>query len=106
MASVEIKTKKWNSVFQTPAGSEANYIKKNQSGELKVIQLLIMKCYHDMNNIFLFFWNIMWSNILVVKHVAFALNKESKNANPQLHFILLREKCKNWQKILGNVYQF
>ena len=47
MASVEIKTKKWNSVFQTPAGSEANYIKKNGSGELKVIQLLIMKCYHD-----------------------------------------------------------
>ena len=47
MASVEIKTKKWNSVFQTPAGSEANYIKKNRSGELKVIQLLIMKCYHD-----------------------------------------------------------
>ena len=46
MASVEIKTKKWNSVFQTPAGSEANYIKKNRS-ELKVIQLLIMKCYHD-----------------------------------------------------------
>ena len=71
MASVEIKTKKWNSVFQTPAGSEANYIKKNGSGELKVIQLLIMKCYHDN---YLFFWNIMWSNILVVKHVAFALN--------------------------------
>ena len=47
MASVEIKTKKWNSVFQTPAGSEANYIKKNRSDELKVIQLLIMKCYHD-----------------------------------------------------------
>ena len=40
----------------------------------------------------------MWSNILVVKHVALALNKESKNANPQLHFILLREKCKNGQK--------
>ena len=47
MASVEIKTKKWNSVFQTPAGSEANYIKKNGSGELKVIQLLIIKCYQD-----------------------------------------------------------
>ena len=47
MASVEIKTKKWNSVFQTPAGSEANYIKKNRSGELKVIQPLIKKCYHD-----------------------------------------------------------
>ena len=47
MASVEIKTKKWNSVFQTPAGSEANFIKKNRSCELKVIQLLIMKCYHD-----------------------------------------------------------
>ena len=47
MASVEIKTKKWNSVFQTPAGSEANYIKKNRSDELKVIQLLIMKRYHD-----------------------------------------------------------
>ena len=47
MASVEIKTKKWNSVFHTPAGSEANYIKKNRSDELKVIQLLIMKRYHD-----------------------------------------------------------
>ena len=47
----------------------------------------------------------MFSNILLVKHVAFALNKESKNANRQLPFILLREKCKNWQKILGNVYQ-
>ena len=46
----------------------------------------------------------MWSNILVVKHVAFALNKESKNANPQLHFSLLSRKCKNWQKILGTVY--
>ena len=77
MASVEIKTKKWNSVFQTPAGSEANYIKKNRCGELKVIQLLIMKCYHD-----LFFWNIMWSNVLVAKHVAFALNKESKERQP------------------------
>ena len=47
MASVEIKTKKWHSVFQTPAGSEANYIKKNRSGELKVIQPLIKKCYND-----------------------------------------------------------
>ena len=47
VASVEIKTKKWNSAFQTSAGSEANYIKKNRSGELKVIQLLLMKRYHN-----------------------------------------------------------
>ena len=48
----------------------------------------------------------MWSNILVVKHEAFAKwTKKVKNANPVLHIVLLREKSENWQKILGNVYQ-
>ena len=52
------------------------------------------------------FWNIMWSNILVVKHEAFAKGtKKVKKANPILHIVLLGEKSENWQKILGNVYQ-
>ena len=48
----------------------------------------------------------MWSNILVVKHEAFAKwTKKVKNTNPILHIVLLGEKSENWQKILGNVYQ-
>lgn len=34
----------------------------------------------------------------MVKHVAFALNKEVKNANPILHIVLLGEKSLNWLK--------
>ena len=39
MASVEIGTKKWNTVFKTPAGSDAAYMKKGKTGELQVLQL-------------------------------------------------------------------
>ena len=47
----------------------------------------------------------MWSNILVVKHVAFALNKESKERQPYFaHCFTWRKKFK-LAKILGNVYQ-
>ena len=47
----------------------------------------------------------MWSNILVVKHVALLWTKKVENGNPILHIVLLGQKSKNLQKILGNVYQ-
>ena len=36
MASVEIGTKKWNAVFETPAGSEATHVKKSKTNEPQV----------------------------------------------------------------------
>ena len=48
---------------------------------------------NEMLSWYLFFWNIMWSNILVVKHVAFALNKESRESQPYFaHHFTWREK--------------
>ena len=39
MASVEIGTKKWNTVFEIPAGSDAAHVKKGKTGELQVLKL-------------------------------------------------------------------
>ena len=36
MASVNIGTKRWNAVFETPAGSDATHVKKNKTNEPQV----------------------------------------------------------------------
>ena len=36
MASVEIGTKRWNTVFETPAGSDTSHARKTNTEELQV----------------------------------------------------------------------